>query len=466
MKLRYLLLSFILIIFLMNVIWAQDGNNLQFQLIYNDPLNSLLGGTAGDQRVERMKIFPDSDGDGAQEIVLAPRVGGTAPQGAALEVYEATADDTYARSWSWEGDSGTFYRSDVIAAADLDGNGTREILMGINSNVTDILAVFENQGSDDWGTAPRLYTYQDLTGVAPGSSVDFTSLIEAGDIDGDGTDEVIICNTNVEDIMLICSVASGTFAADNVTWNLEFERNWEATDKGSPYAMAIGDIDNDSNTDIAVVCWDNLRVDIYECSAADTYALQSATEAEAGSNYSWYACEITDLDGDNAGELWVMDIVTGNLLAAEISDVSTVTPSDFVVVFDLAYFGGSGNGQINMDVGDQDHGPGTDGADIYLVGGADDIVIDLEYNGGDPLDSNNWTKYDIPALTGGDGDTLWQVEAPEIDLDGDSRSEIVFTRQDADGTRPGGAGTDRATPCLYIFEFDLPTASYMWNVYE
>jgi len=464
MKTKCFLVLIALIIFALNLTWAQDGNNLGFQLIYNDPLNSNLGGIDGAQRVEYMTVIPDSDGDGAQEIVFCPRLGGTAPQGAALEVYEATGDDTYARSWSWQGVSSVFYRSDVAASADLDGNGTREILMGVNSNVTDFLAVFENVGSNDWGTSPRLYTYQNMTGSVPAADVDFASLIAAGDFDGDGKDEVLLCNTNVQDLMIICSVASGTFAAGDVVWSLEFERNWEATDKGSPYAIAVGHIDTDNYTDIAVICWDLLRVDIYECTGANTYVLRSSNNLTATDDYSWYACEITDLDNDGNGELWLFNIQNGGLYAAEISDVATVTAVDFKLVFDLTYFGGAGNGQINMDFGDQDHGPGSDGPDLYLVGEADNKIIDLEYNGGDPLSSASWTKYDIPALTSST-DTLWMVEAPETDLDGDNLKEIVYTRQDANGTRPGGLGTDKAAPSLFVQEFTIPTSSYTWNIY-
>ncbi|MCD6385543.1 VCBS repeat-containing protein [Candidatus Sumerlaeota bacterium] len=444
-------------------VWAEEGNNLSFTKVYNEPLTSRMGGSSGDIRVEYMMVTDDTDGDGMPEIVCSPRLEWSGAQGAALEVYEATADNTYSLSWEWEGDSSIWYRSNVTAVADLDGNGHKEILMGVNSSVTDVLAVFENVGPNDWGTDPRRYTWTDLGATDPGVSMDFASLIWAGDIDNDGDDEVILCNTNVQDGMVIASVASGTFAADNVTWKLEFERNWESTDKGSPYAIAVGNIDNDTNTDIAVICWDNLRVDLYECTGADTYALVSSANLSASDDYSWYACEISDLDGDGNGELWILNIQDGGVYAAEISDLSTVTAGDFSVVFDSSFIGG---GQINMDFGNQDHGTGSDGADLYLVGGVDDVVVDLEYNGGDPLNSANWTKYEINAWTGGYGDTLWMIEAPEVDLDGDTNKEIVFTRQDADGTRPGGFGNPKAAPSLFVLEWYEALAAHNWELYR
>lgn len=445
------------------------GVNTDFTTVATDALDSRLGGIDGNQRVEFMTVLPDTDGDGADEIWCAPRLGGGSPQGAALEVYEATDDNTYSRSWVWDGDSSTYWRSNVMTTADLDGNGTPEILMGVNSNATDVLAVFENVGDDTWDDTPNLYTWEDISGAAPAGTVDFVSIINAGDLDGDGADEVILCSTNTQDIIMIASVASGTFAADDVVWSNEFERNWEATDKGSPYAMAVGNIDNDTNTDIAVFCWDLLRVDIYESSAADTYALASSANLSDTDDYSWYAAEITDLDADGEGELWVLNISTGDLIAAEIADVSTVVAGDFATVFAKDDIAGEtdGAGQINMDVGNQDNlDTPVDGADIYIVGGVDNAVINLEYAGtGDPLDSANWTRYAINVGSTLDGDTLWMVEAPETDLDGDNYPEIVFTRQDTDSGR-ADINSDKAEPNLFILEYVFTADAQAWELYR
>lgn len=441
--------------------FANEGDNTTFELRYNDdPAASLISGEDFAQRVEHM-IVDDCDGDGKPEIILTPRLGGGTPQGTRIEIYEATDDNTYEMIFAFDGSDGVFYRSSVLGCADLDGNGKKEILIGVNSVSKDVLGVLENTGDNTWETTPHLYTWADMggdTSVEP----DFTSTIVGGDLDDDGQDEVAFCTTNPTDNIMIASVASGTFAGDNIVWNKEYERLWETVDddKGSPYAMVWGNIDNDANNDIAVICWDNLRCDIYESTAADTYVLASSNELSDSDDYSWYGARIADVDGNGIGELWIMNISSGDVLAAEIADVSAVTAGDFNTVFDLDYFGGTGNGQINIAFGDQDHGVESDGMDLYLVGGSDNTVFDLEYKGsGDIMDSANWTKYLISPGTA--DDTLWMVEAPATDLDGDTNAEIVFTRQDADGAED--------LPTLYIYEWYnviVLNANGVWNLYE
>jgi hypothetical protein len=127
------------------------------------------------------------------------------------------------------GDSITF-----VALADLDNNGTIDIITGDYNNCT--ICALRNDGTP-WDDRMTCYELADL-----GSGLDQITDLKVGDLDNDGWCDIV------------CAVGNGDFDAwenDGTPWEA-----WSSIDIGTapfthPESFCLGDFDNDGHIDIA-----------------------------------------------------------------------------------------------------------------------------------------------------------------------------------------------------------------------
>jgi hypothetical protein len=185
-------------------------------------------------------------------------------------------------------------------------------------------------------------------------------------------------------------------------------------------------MDGDGHHEAIFGIWDYAALYIVESTGPDAYAYQNYIQIDTtfeGDDVNLDNFAVADLNDDGADEVifntWYgseLFIVTGG------ADVSAITFDDNV--FMIADVGQAG--QAGSAVGDQDHGPGTDGVDVYTAAYTNGIIYDHELSGADPFDPASWTRYTLFEGTGSDQGSFG-VSAPSVDLDGDGKMEVVAT---------------------------------------
>jgi hypothetical protein len=121
----------------------------------------------------------DIDGDGATDLITGDPLRGDGPQ---AYVYSGATGDPL---FSWDGPAGTFYAYAIADAGDTNGDHVADILVGNPGNGNpDPGAVELRSGAD--GSVLHVF-------VGDQTNSEFgTAVASAGDVDGDGRDDVLI----------------------------------------------------------------------------------------------------------------------------------------------------------------------------------------------------------------------------------------------------------------------------------
>jgi|GEM_PF-2529577 len=331
----------------------------------------------------------DLDNDGYPEIVVTCKKYPTPETVSKVVVFENTGDDTYAQVWYHDFTKDAFVTTDTsfiratrVELADLDSDGDLDIIVGTRCYVTakadygcvHVFAWDGVNGSDNYGAAPATTYDLGMTGSI------WTTAMATGNIDEDAALELIVSEntSNKTFVMDITGTLGGA-----VTWNLEYD---DGITSGSPYAAAVGDCDGDGNMEFYITRWWNLRLHTYEWNAdGDSIDHYGYVQLEAVDDYSWEGTKVANFDGDSYSEVYVPG-TAGNLwVFTNTGDVSSASNTKLEAT-GLSLFGAA--------VGDQDHGPGSDGGDFYVcVAGGD--IYDYEFTGTDVTDIGDYTRYTI-----------------------------------------------------------------------
>ncbi len=399
---------------------AADGDNI-FQPAYgnaeDDTLsNNLIRGCAAGS---------DLDQDGLYEIIVTDY-----DFGCIVHVYEVTGDNTLEWVWSSAGSNGANVRQ--VETGDMDNDGLGEIIFVVcdgtwGPEYEGGIHVYEWDGSTDngYGTAAAAIYRPNPTHQESFRSEGFA----IGDVDQDDENEMLVCDNTVtadQDGLYILSV-SGTFETGFATWNEEgvFLRS-DATNPfgGSPTNAQMGDMDGDGQYEAIFGVWDYAALYIVEATAANTYEFQTYISIDTtGDGVNLDNFVVADLNVDGADEVYFniygggeMAVITGG------ADVSAITFENNVTYLEET----GGAGAYGMAIGDQDHGTGTDGMDIYTAVYTSGVILDHEFTGADPTDPAAWTKYTL--FEGSTNDQgSFGLAVPPTDMDNDGKLELVAT---------------------------------------
>lgn len=312
----------------------------------------------------------DIDGDGRQEVIITDY----AIHG--VHVYEVAGNNTLEWMVSLQDDSsdgGSTPRHCIVS--DFDGNGQQEIswlqhYTGGGSGLNGV--VFWEWdgvvGSDN-------YTYYNLPLTAGGVEFDRyygDRMLNAGDPDGDGQQEMLISNNGSDhafDIFMIAHI-EGTFASGFYSFVSEYEVDQNSgVFGGSPgYGQAnVTDLDGDGDKEVCFFAWDHTTMLVVEALGEDDYELQSATMLDSAftDKVVYGTTFVSDIDGDGSDEIyggmysagWVWGVTGGDDVADISYDNGSVTIiSEFGAAWDLTGGDGDGDGVDELYTVDYTHG--------------------------------------------------------------------------------------------------------------
>ncbi len=359
-------------------------------------------------------------------------------------VYEWNPDSArFEKMWSWADttikNGGASFPT--MTVSDLDGDGNQEIVLGVphasNSPAPDVsptvIYIFEFE--DSLPTAPTA-TWNAL--AKPGTDTR-PSAMAAGDVDGDGIQEVIVGfrryeSASINSAVMIFSLATdfyGEFTQFNVEL-LDTTNSW-----GSIYACDITDLDGDGNKE-AYFSTDNHTV--YEANGPDSYVL-SYVNRPLVDPFTIQGTMEGDIDGDGKTEL-IFGNTAGDLcIWYNITDVANTDQNNEAIIKNVEPEGCRG-----LTVGDFDNDGLTD---IFMGGNYGGTVWRIEYKGtGDITDENSYTYEMVYKDTYPPGNTrVYSVSFPgdnmgvkwggseSHDMNNNRKSELLFVYEDGDSSQ-------------------------------
>jgi hypothetical protein len=232
----------------------------------------------------------DLDGDGKPDLVV-PNYNSTT-----VSVFRntSTSGSITTGSFASKVDFATGSWPQFVAIGDLDGDGKPDLAVG-------------NQGSNTVSVLRNTAASGSITTGSFASKVDFTTgsyplTVAIGDLDGDGKPDLAVANSGENTVSVLRNTAiSGSITSGSFAAKVDF-----ATGSG-PYSVAIGDLDGDGKPDLAVTNYSDNTVSVLRNTATSgsitTGSFASKVDFATGSTP--YSVAIGDLDGDGKSDLAV-----------------------------------------------------------------------------------------------------------------------------------------------------------------
>ncbi|MFC1682588.1 FG-GAP-like repeat-containing protein [Candidatus Zixiibacteriota bacterium] len=372
----------------------------------------------------------DLDNDGLPEIVVTCKKYPTPETVSKVIVFENTGDDTYAQVWYHDFTKDTFVpgppdtsfiRATRVELGDLDGDGDLDIIVGTRCYVvgkTDfgcvqVFAWDGVNGSDNYGAAPATTYDLGKTGSQWCTAMEVADIVPGGSAHSTAGQDLIVAE-NVSNYAYLLNI-TGTLPGA-VTWNQVY---CDSFSSGSPYAAAAGDCDNDGEMEFYITRWNWVQFHTYEWeSVGDTVTHYGYIRLEPVDDYSWEGTKVANLDGDSYSEVYI---------TSTVGDLWVMTNTGDVGAADSNKVHASGIAMFGADVGDQDHGAGSDGGDVYVAAAGGDL-FDYEFTGADVTNIGSYTVYNIHQ----DPNSIANLMVTVGDsLDKDGEHEVVIGNSEA-----------------------------------
>ncbi len=419
---------------------------------------------------------PDLDKDGKPEILITEY-----SDGGRVFVFEVTGNDQLEFVWASKvltpGRIGSGSTPRSVITGDLDNDGNQEIIFHIGYATTDTLRglyIYEHNGvvgSDNYGNEPvaRIKPEAIDPDFSQGSFGRTESGMWLGDVDRDNRNELILAPRQFAvpefaDVYIL-QVESGTWKNKNAVLKVEYEyKGMEDALSGDgyvPVGVNVANVDGDPQREIIVTGWTNAStgagLGFIQVNGPNSYEDGAVVIVDEAIN--WFGqvkgrplvvnhngADHVFLFGDNAigqKRIWILD---------GIADDKFVDLSNLKLVWRNL-----GSWSI-WGVGDQDHGAGSDGFNIYLS--KSDAILDLEYKGtGDLGDSTSYTikqVFDIDNVYKTRGGLFNEIfVTPGLDLDADGKRDFVTSWK--------GATTDTIAPNISLAKNSFNIFFFEWG---
>jgi hypothetical protein len=338
--------------------------------------------------------------------------------------------------FSLSGNVGSNYVGYSVASGDVDGDGTDDLLVGSPLGASFTGAVYVVKGA----TSGHL-TVADVDATIAGSSSEyFGSSVTAADVDGDGTDDVLTgAAWTSKAFLFLGPISSTTVASADVSFTDAVGGNSFGN------AVALADLDGDPDLDMAIGApYDSSgygTVSIFLGPLSGAVSSADADLAVTGTVTYGYAGEVAnlgDLDGDGLDDLAQSAYYGGSSYQGEVyvldpgSTTGTVSPSTIA------------KATLTGDASYDQFGYRFAGGDYNGDGYGDLFVTALSVDDGFAYDAGRvfgWLGPVSGAFAGSSadvmisGDTTYGTLGSDVelgDVSGDGADDVVIGRQNAD----------------------------------
>ena len=436
--------------------------------LYYGPLAHLSGGPSWTGEGEANDLYlgysvsvgGDVNGDGYDDVVVgAPRYDGGETNEGAVFVYHGSANGVgTGRAWTTEGDQAfAYYGYSVSTAGDVNGDWYDDIVIGAYRY--DNGEIDEGRAYVYHGTSAGLDTVAAWLGESDQAQARFgASVSDAGDVNDDGYDDVIIgaplCdNGEVDEGQVFVYHGSSSGLSATADWTAESD---QANAEYGTSVSAAGDIDGDEYGDIVIGAplYDNGETDegmafVYRGSSLglDAMAAWAGESDQSGASYGCSVSDAGDVNGDGYG-----DIIVGACLYD-----TAQTDKGRAYVYHGSAVGLSGaadwmgaDGQANAHFGWSVSGAGDVNSDGY-----DDVIMGAPHHSNGESEEGRAYVH-LGSSSGIDSAPVWQAEGNQIsayfgaavsgggDLNGDGAGDIAVGAYAYDGGE-----TDEGRVCVY-----------------
>ena len=263
----------------------------------------------------------DIDGDGKPDIVITNRNSNS------ISIFLNTGIGSLV-SFATKVDFITDSLPVSVAIGDIDGDGKPDLAVANNSSNT--ISILRNTSSS--GTISFATKVDFATGSGPYS-------VSIGDINRDGKPDLAIANINSNTVSVLRNTSSSGF--------VNFAIKQDFGTGGSPRSVAIGDLDNDSKPDLAVVSnLNNLVSILRNTSSGGIISFATVVNIVIGTNPT--SAAIGDLDGDGKLDLAIAN--GGSNSVSILRNTSSIGAINFATKIDYT----TGSGPWSVAIGDID----------------------------------------------------------------------------------------------------------------
>jgi hypothetical protein len=356
----------------------------------------------------------DLDGDGKPDLAVANGNLNT------ISVYRntTTSGSIGSASFAPKVDFITGYQSRSIAIGDLDGDGKLDLVVA--NSYDDTVSVLRNTATSGTITASSFAPKVDVIVASPTYSAPYSVAI--GDLDGDGKPDLAVANFYANTVsVLLNTTTSGTITTSSFATKVDFP-----TELG-PKSIVIGDLDGDGKPDLAVVnsYYVNTVSVLRNTATRGTISMSSfAAKVDFATRNNPEFVALGDLDGDGKSDLAVVS--SDNVSVLRNTAVSgAIDSGSFAPKVDFK----TGSSPVSVAIGDVD---GDGKPDLAVANDNNEYVASVNLNTNSvSILRNTATSGTIDAGSFASKVNFETGREPQSvaigDLDGDGKPDLVVT---------------------------------------